>query len=262
MVGYFYKKQNEVVYYFQLRTLNRTLLDENARLNKELAEIHYTDTFTNVLAKLPEIQLQDTGKKIAAIKPEDSLLKRTGPPKIVKYAEYHYIPARVIKNSVSNDQMNFITLNRGAKDGIEKDMAVVTSNGIVGRVAYVSENYSSVVSVLSNRKVSARLTDGTIGFIFWDTRNPSFVKMNKIAITQKIKKGDSIFSTTYSYFPENILIGTVSKIDTIKESNSKELFIKLSTDFRKLQYVYVVQNEMDAERKKLEATTEEVKNKK
>lgn len=255
LVGYFYKKQNEVVYYFQLRQLNKSLLEENAQLNSELAQIHYVDTFQTTIAKLPEFVKSDSVAPVAVQLPADSLLKKTGPPKIVKYSSYSYIPARVIKNSVSDVHINFITLNRGSESGIEKGMAVVTGNGIVGRVAHVSPNYATVASVLSDRKVSARLSDGSFDFVYWEPGDPAFLYMNNLPIMQPVKKGDSIFSTSYSYFPENILIGTVAKVDTLKANNSKKLKIRLSTNFRNLQYVYVVEDRMSAERLKLEETT-------
>jgi len=253
VVGFFYQKQNDIVYYFQLRRLNRELLLENARLNNEVASKRYIDTFSNSIAKIPVLPLRDTSA-VAQQTPDapDSLIKKVGKPVIVRYSEYNYIPARVLKNSISNDKVNYITLNRGSKDGIKNDMAVVTGNGIVGRIANVSENYATAVSVLSDRKVSVRLGDGTSGFIYWVPGNPSIVNMDRIPIMQPVKRGDSIFSTSDSYFPVNIFIGRVSKIDTMKASNNKRLSIKLSTNFRNLQYVYVVDDGMAAERKSLE----------
>lgn len=255
IAGYFYKKQNDVVYYFQLRRLNKDLLAENADLNTQLAEYKYTDTFQNSIAKIPVIEQKDSATRSREANMPDSLIKKAGPPRIVRYSEYNYIPARVLKNSISNDKINFITLNRGSEDGIEKDMAVVTGNGIVGRISNVSKHYSTAASILSNRKVNVQLKDGTPGFIHWEPGNASFVKMDKIPIFQAVKKGDSIYSTSYSYFPVNIFIGTVNKIDTIKATNSKKLTIKLSTNFKNLQYVYVVQDSKEAERRALEKET-------
>ena len=255
IAGYFYKKQNDVVYYFQLRRLNKDLLAENAQLNNQLSEIKYTDTFQNSIAQIAIIEKKDSATLSREANLPDSMIKKVGNPRIVRYSEYNYIPARVLKNSISNDKINFITLNRGSEDGIEKDMAVVTGNGIVGRIASVSKHYSTAASILSNRKVNVQLKDGTPGFIHWEPGNASYVKMDKIPIFQPVKRGDSVYSTSYSYFPVNIFVGTISKIDTMKATNDKKLTIRLSTNFRNLQYVYVVQNDMDAERKALEKQT-------
>lgn len=257
VVGYFYKKQNDVVYYFQLRRLNDSLLKENTRLNEALALHYYVDTFRRAEAVIPIFKQDSMAApdtvRIASTTPQKDSIRLVGKSKIVRYAKYNYIPARVIKNSISNDRINFITLNRGSAAGIKRGMAVVTGNGIVGRVTNVSKNFSTVASILSDRKVSARLHDGTFGFILWEPGSPESVVMDKMPLTMPVEKGDSIFTTGYSFFPENLYIGRVYRIDTVRGSNTKTLKINLSTNFRKLQYVYVVENEMGTEQAGLEA---------
>ena len=245
VVGYMYKKQNDVVYYFQLKQMNDSLLSENARLRNNLALMSNIDSFRDSTVRIP-IAVRDTTKR-------DSV-NTQGALKIIRYAQYNYIPARVINNSISNDKINFITINRGSGDGVRKDMAVVTGNGIVGRVANVSEHYARVVSVLSDRKVSSKLSDGTSSLItIWNPGSPEYVVTEKVPVYIKVKKGDSVFTTGYSFFPENVLIGVVAKVDTMKASNSKNLKIRLSTNFRSLQYVYVVDDKMGEEKKQVEA---------
>jgi len=248
VAGYVYKKQNDVVYYFQLKKLNDSLLNENTRLHNELTRLGGNDTFRDMIATIPVTVKDTTQKDSSGIK-----LSPAGTVKIVRYAHYRYIPARVLKNSIADDRVNYITINRGSEDGIRKEMAVVTGNGIVGRVANVSEHLATVASVLSDRKVSTKLSDGTSNLItIWNPGSPEFVVTEKVPLYIKVKKGDSVFTTGYSFFPENVLIGTVAKIDTVKATNAKNLKIRLSTNFRNLQYVYVVEDKMSEERKKLE----------
>jgi len=250
VVGFFYRKQNDVVYYFQLKQMNDSLLHENTRLRNMMAANANVDTFRDSIVR---IALRDTAK--ATSNPADTSKKPVGAAKTVRYASYHYIPARVINNSIANDRMNYITLNRGAKDGIRKNMAVVSGNGIVGRVENVSDNYATVISVLSEgRTYSAALTDGTEGFTSWAKGSADFINLTKIPLQQKVKRGDSVFTTGHSIFPENIMVGRVAKVDTIKTNNTKTLRVQLSTNFRKLQYVYVVENSLGEEKRKLEAT--------
>lgn len=250
VTGYIYKKQNDIVYYFQLKRLNDSLLNENARLRNELAGRSNIDTFSDVIARIPVTIKDTTAKKDSS----GATFTSTGSVKVVRYASYHYIPARVINNSISNDRINYLTINRGARDGVRREMAVVTGNGIVGRVADVSERYARIVSVLSDRKVSTKLSDGTSNLItVWNPGSPDYVVTEKVPVYTKVKKGDSVFTTGYSFFPENVLIGTVARIDTMKATNSKNLKIKLSTNFRNLQYVYVVEDKVGEERRQLEA---------
>lgn len=258
VAGYVYKKRSDVVYYFQLRRLNDSLLAENARLRNDEANLSNIDTFINVIATIP-ITIKDTTTKTkdtaaTAANTPSVKLTPTNNTKVLRYASYSYLPARVVKNSVADDRVNYITINRGAADGVKPKMAVVTTNGIVGQVQHVSEHFATVASVLSNRKVSFKLADGTSDmFVMWNAGSPDYLIAEKVPLLTKVKKGDSLFTTSFSmYYPENILIGTVAKIDTIKATNAKNLKVKLSTNFRKLQYVYVVENKMTSEREALE----------
>lgn len=256
VTGYFYKKQNDVVYYFQLKKMNDSLLKENARLRNTIALKSNIDTFRNLVARIP-ITIKDTTRRDSS----GIQLAPTGAVKVVRYASYYYIPARVINNSISNDRINYITINRGSADGIRSGMAVVTGNGIVGRVANVSEHFATVASVLSDRKVSTKLGDGTSSLItIWNPGSPEYVVTEKVPLYIKVKKGDSVFTTGYSFFPENILIGTIARIDTMKATGTKNLKVKLSTNFRNLQYVYVVEDKVGEERKKLEEEKENKQN--
>lgn len=231
--GLAYKKQNDVAYYFGLRTMNDSLLNENAKLRAALALYQSVD------------KVKDSASHVA-IKSDDTNAHT------IKYADYVFHTARVINNSVSVAN-NYITINRGSSDGIAKNMAVITGSGIVGRVIHVSSHYASVLSVLSvKQKVSAKLKDGTIGYLTWQGTNPGVMQVEDIPQQIRIKNGDSVFTTNYSFFPSDVLIGTVFKTVAIKKNNQQILYIRPSTNFSNLQYVYVVENKMMEERLRLE----------
>ena len=241
LVGIAYKKQNDLFYYISLGKMNDSLLSDNARLRKIVADYTSIDTLKD-LPVHKAISNTDTASHI------------------VKYADYIYLTARVINNSVKSVN-NFITINRGAKDGIAKGMSVISGTGLVGRVKYVSGHFASILSILSQEQaVSARLKNGTHGFTIWDSEHPDVFLMKDMPQEEKIKKGDSIFTTSFgNVFPPDVLVGTVLKIDINKKNGLQQLSLKPATNFRNLQYVYVVDNKMSAEKKQLEDST--VKNK-
>lgn len=231
--GLMYKQQNDVVYYFGLRRMNDSLVNENARLRLEMAAYKSFDTLRDTNVRIA-IQSTDTNRHI------------------VEYNQYFYRTARVINNSVT-EANNYITINRGSKDGISKNMAVISGTGIVGRIVHVSAHFASALSVLSvKQKVSAKLKTGEIGYITWDGVHPDVMAMEDVPQQIKVKRGDSVFTTSYSFFPTDILIGTVYKTSSIKKNNQQILYLHPSTNFRNLQYVYVVENKMMTERKQLE----------
>lgn len=235
--GLVYKKQNDVVYYFGLRKMNDSLQNENARLRQIIEQYRSLDTLSDTVVKT-KTQVGDSTKHL------------------IRYAEYVYRTARVINNS-TNATDNYITINRGSKHGISKNMAVLSGNGVVGRVEHVSPNFSSILSVLSaKQKVSARLRNVTNGFVVWEGKNPRVLTMIDVPQQVTVKKGDSVFTNSYSlYFPPEVLIGTVIKTEPIKKNAMQHIYLRSSTDFINLQYVYVVENKMRQEKTQLEDST-------
>lgn len=267
VVGMVYSIEGQVSQYFSLKRTNEILLQENASLHNQLSADGFVDTFQNLDATISIIGLDSARiKELNRLQnTEDTTeevndlitFRKSDIRKVIKYASHHYIPARVVNNSIADDRMNFVTINRGAKDGIKPNMAVVTANGIVGRVVKVSDNYATVLSLLSEgRPYNAKLVDGTTGSIIWDKGSANSVTMHKIPKIADVQIGDSIFTTGYSIFPENILIGTIAKIEMDKKSNARNLRILLSTNFRNLQIVYVVKDELAEEKDLLENETQ------
>ncbi len=234
IAGIVYKKHSDVLYYFGLRNMNDSLLYENARLRNQLEKYKYTDLLKDSIVHL-QIGNNDTSK-----------IHTT------KYYDFIYRTARVINNS-TNATDNYITINRGSKDGISKNMAVISSTGIVGRVEHVSAHYASIFSVLSSKhKVSAKLKNGTNGFVIWDEKDPDILTMIDVPQQINVKQGDSIYTNFSQYYPPDILIGVVQKVEMIKKNALQQIYLKSSTDFHNLQYVYVIENTMASEKKQLE----------
>jgi rod shape-determining protein MreC len=237
VAGIVYQKREDVVYYFGLRKMNDSLINENIRLRSELAAITTVDTLKDSLVSRPYVSNDSSH--------------------VIRYADYIYRTARVINNSITSEN-NYITINRGSKEGIAKDMAVLSSTGIVGRVIHVSDHFASILSVLSvKRKISAKLKDGTMGFITWEEGRPDVLMLEDIPKEVKVYKDDSVYTTSYSFFPANQLIGTVFKRKVNKKTNIQLLYLKSSTNFRNLQYVYVVEDKMMKERIKVEDSTKQ-----
>lgn len=220
--------------YFGLKETNRLLAEENVRLRNQLAA---------------NFQSPDNSKQ----KFTDTLLKDSlGRPR-----KYTWLPAKVVGNSYSL-QNNFITIERGAGQGVVKGMAVTSSQGIVGVVVETSPNFSRIMSLIHrNSKVSAMLKkDNNTGSLEWDGADPSYLTLRNVTKGAKVAKGDTVVTSNYSAnFPSHILIGTVSDISSESSSNFYTLRIKPSTNFFSIQYVYLIQNVRYAEQVQLESNT-------
>jgi rod shape-determining protein MreC len=237
-VAYWYKKQSGVSNYFALKQINDSLLNENARLREQLAKHSETDLLVDSGVVLPQVEVKDSVR-------------------LVRYAHYTYYKARVVNNSIGAAS-NFITINRGYKDGMAPNMALVSGTGVVGRIVNTSAHFSTALSILNTKqRLSAKLKDGTTSFAYWEQPyGPDVLLMKIVQPEIKVRKGDSILTTSYStIFPADMLIGTVKQVYIVKKDNSRILHIRPATNFRNIQYVYAVRNEFIEERRKLEDST-------
>ena len=163
--------------------------------------------------------------------------------------EFHFIPAKVIDNSVYNVN-NYLLIDKGRKDGIEKDMGVICEKGVVGKVVNVTEHYASVISMLHPYTVvSARFTDNQhIANVTWGNRDYRFGTVNDIPLHLNLEKGDTLVTSGFSnIYPADIMIGT---IEEMLESDSKDFNsakIRFSTNFSTLRHVFVIENLNQAE---------------
>jgi len=211
--------------YFTLDKVNDSLVAENAALRAQLRESLAIDTVNQYTAK-------------------DSLGRQL----------YTYIPAEVIGNSYTEPN-NYITLNRGSSHGIQKNMGVISSNGIVGQVVNVSENFSVVMSVLHSRfKTPVAIKNNNAqGRLIWEGKDPTTVNMVEVSEPGLLKQGDTIITTPVStMFPANTIVGTLESYGKEQGRNFYTLDLKLSTNFSALKYVYVVNDLMRTERDSLQ----------
>jgi rod shape-determining protein MreC len=168
--------------------------------------------------------------------------------------KYEYIPAKVVSNS-TNRRNNYLTLDKGSLNGIKRDMAVISGNGVVGVIISVSANFCSVMSLLhKDSKISARIKkEGSFGPLSWEGDDYRYGTLTDIPNHVTLKTGDTIVTSSYgSVYPENILIGTIENFQIKSGEPFFTIRVKLSTPFKKLSYVYIVDNLMKTEQDSLE----------
>lgn len=71
------------------------------------------------------------------------------------------IVSKVIHNAY-NTHENYLTINSGAAQGIQPDMGVINSAGIIGIIDKTSENYASIISILNVKsQINAKIKKQT-----------------------------------------------------------------------------------------------------
>ena len=125
---------------------------------------------------------------------------------------YKTLPAEVIGTS-GTDQSRVFTINKGKKDGIDRDMAVITPDGIVGKVR---ETFGHTAQVLAINDQSSGA-----GVIMESTRIRGILRGNAagqpqiedVIRDQRIKAGDKVLTAGGDeIFPRGLPVGTVEKV--------------------------------------------------
>jgi len=216
ITGGFLKNISNTTEYLGLKSENKNLSEENTRLK-------------NLLEKKSSIHFS-----------VDTI--------IIDSSKYHqkyiYTNAKIINNNYSKP-FNFLTINKGKNQKIDKEMAVINSKGIIGITENSSNNYTRVQSILNkNSGINARLKGNTFyyGTLKWNSKDYNIVQLHDIARQAPLKIGDTVETGGKStIFPEGIPIGTISKINKGNTANNK-VDVKLFNDMSNLGYVYVIKN--------------------
>jgi rod shape-determining protein MreC len=128
---------------------------------------------------------------------------------------------------------------------VKQDMGVINSLGIVGIIDNVSDNYSTVVSILNIKShINAKLKKSNhFGSLGWDGKNTGFVQLTDVPRLASIRKGDTIVTGGQSViFPENINIGTIERVYTDTETHYYKIEVKLFNDMTSLGHVYIIKS--------------------
>jgi rod shape-determining protein MreC len=187
IIGGIYSQKSKITAYFDLKSENKLLVAENERLRNELQKKYF-------VSEIKDSTVIDTSRY---------------------FQKYTFTFGKITNNNY-NKEFNFLTLDIGKNQGIEKEMAVINSKGIVGIIDNTSNKYARVQSILNrNSKINARLRNSNyFGTLDWNGDDYRTVQLVDIPRQAPLKIGDTIETGGKStIFPEGILIGTVSKIN-------------------------------------------------
>lgn len=228
VVGHAYEKLNVFKKYMNLGSVNDSLAFENAKLNTALLALKNIDSAKNTVVK-------DTATHV----------------------QYTYLAARVIKNSITL-RNNVITINKGALDGIESGMAVISAGrGVVGIIRDVSPHLATIESLLNkDAKISVSIkSTKALGSLVWGDRNSDYrtAYIKDVPNHFKVKLKDTVITSGFGSFPPGIQVGTISNRGISTGDNFLTIQINLFNDFSTLQYVYVIKDKFAEEEKALES---------
>ncbi len=161
-----------------------------------------------------------------------------------QYTDYETTGARIIQKEAGNWYHSFV-IDKGEKDGIEKDMNVIAEGGLVGIVTETGKNYARVRSIIDDdSNVSAMsLNSGDTCIVSGDLQlyAEGTLRISYIDKNDNIWDEDKIVTSNISdkYLP-NILIGYARDIQTDSNNVTKSGYLIPAVDFGHLQTVLVI----------------------
>ncbi len=219
--------------YFRLETENRVLLDRVAVLEERLAQ--YEEAANIDRLKRYILDLGGCSK-------------------------FRVMTATVISNTINRSQ-NFVTINRGLRDGVTPDMALLAPGGsMLGYIVDCTDRYSVALPILNTSFRASGKLEGTdyFGSVYWDGVDPHSVLLGELSKYAEPKKGQKVVTTGFSqFFPENVLIGWVESASMNENRTAYTVRLKLATDFARLTDIILVENRDACEVLDLQARQEE-----
>ena len=140
---------------------------------------------------------------------------------------------------------NSIVINKGSSSGIKKDMAVISSDGLIGKINKVSKTTSEVKLLTTNDKnekisVMIKTSDDTIYGIM-NGYQDNYLEITSVNKNINVDNNSLVYTSGMGgIFPSGILIGKVAKVKEDKYNVSKLILVEPSSSFNNLTFVKVL----------------------
>ena len=153
---------------------------------------------------------------------------------------YDILPARIVLKD-NMDWSKTIVINRGSRDGLMINMAVISGAGLVGKIIRTGYAYSRVLLLIdSNFKVGARLRNSRFAGLL-EGQGMNQLVLNYLPREATFNEGEEVVTSGLGgIFPAGYLIGIIKKTHYEEYGFYKYVTVKPSVDFNTLESVAVV----------------------
>lgn len=201
----------------------QNVIKERDQLKKEIADLKEE---VNILreARLENVRL----KKLLLMKESMDV-------------NWQITPAKVIARNMGN-WYHSITIDQGQKAGLEKDMAVINYDGLVGRIISVSKNTSEVLLLLDR--------EGAVGSLVQLSRTPGVVegqgpqkllRMVHFPYDADVKENQVVLTSGLGgIYPAGLRIGYITKVMVEPNGLMQQAEVEPFVDFDSLEEVMVL----------------------
>ena len=158
---------------------------------------------------------------------------------------FDLIAAEVIARDPSS-WFNTVTINKGTKDGVKRNMAVVTTDGLAGKILSVSATTSNVQLLTDARLSVSALVQrsretGEVGRVENEPTNPEFLRIIDLPRDANILAGDTVLSSGLGgVFPKGLVIGYVVESRVSDSGLTRIATLQPAAKFNRLEEVFIV----------------------
>ena len=236
VMGWVYNVSNNAISFIHLKKNNQLLLEQNALLESQIYQLK------SQISK----QVKEDSTELHAFA-TDSVIQ----------PQFNFIPAEVVNLSYSGNN-NFITINKGLKDGVKPDMGVISQRGVVGVVSTATDNFSLVIPIINPMfRLSAKLNNSeNYGSLSWNGNNTKDAQLSELPKHEGYNEGDTVVTSFSRIFPKHLIIGYVRGVGESKDDNFNTFTVELATNFYSLQNVLIISDMYYEEQKELEQAAE------
>jgi len=149
--------------------------------------------------------------------------------------------ASVVGKDIQESQ-NWILIDKGTKQGIEKNMALISEDmALVGKIAEVMSDFSKAMLITNKESIVAALAEKnrSEGLVKKEEKGKLF--MDFIPRSEKLEIGERIITSGMdNIYPKGILIGKIENIDLSQNQLFQKITITPAVDFSELEEVFIV----------------------
>ena len=199
---------------------NRRLTEEVQFLNEKISQLEEYERENVELRKLLKFRSRDRIGKIL----RDS------------------VGAEVIGRNVSS-WYETLMIDRGRKDGLRRDMVVISGEGLVGRITRVGSVTSQVLLILDEDSCVSAIIQRTKAHGIVQGQLSHILRMKYLSDKAEIIRGDAVRSSGLGgIYPEGLLIGTIAESKKADFGLTVSAEVLPAVDFSRLENVFVLKS--------------------
>ncbi len=228
-----------------LAPLQRVVTSAGQRVSQSVEQTESLATLQTRNTELEALNNQLTVENIRLkeVERENQLLRQ-----LLNYTrnnpQFNYQPTTIKGRSVGRDPTNllyFVYVDVGVRDGVAKNMPVITERGLVGRVTAVGPNSAQILMLIDPASAvnvliqSSRATGIVRGNI------DGTLLMERIPPNEKVNPGDIVLTSGLGgNFPDKLVVGQVTEVMRRDQDMFQTARVRPTVDFGKLETMLIV----------------------